>query len=267
MQSRQVSDFIIADAVQTIGTAIPQHVNLVAVSKFHSAEKIYEAYQAGLRVFGENYVSELLLKATHPLLRELPNIQWHFIGHLQSNKAQSLIHSVPHLTCIQSVDTTKLADKLNNALTTPLPPSSTTPFPIYIQINTSAEESKSGIVPGHEKTLVSHIAAHCPALRIAGLMTIGNPDYTSTSANFRCLMDSRARVATILSQPPESLVLSMGMSSDWVNAVEAGATCVRIGTAIFGPRPVKSVVASERGTTPSSASTANNGELEAPSRE
>jgi len=207
---------------------MPVMPRLVAVSKTKPAEAVQEAYEAGQRVFGENYVQEMLDKA--PLLPK--DIQWHFIGHLQSNKVKAIIEGVPNLTMIETVDSTKLADKLNKAVEA----AKRDPLPVMVQVNTSGEESKYGVQPADCVPLAAHIVRKCSGLRLAGLMTIGQPDYSSRPENFTCLAQCREAVAKELGLDPGSLELSMGMSGDFEQAIEMGSTNVRVGSTIFGAR-------------------------------
>lgn len=205
---------------------------LVAVSKTKPAEAVQEAYDAGHRVFGENYVQELLEKAP-----QLPSdCGWHFIGHLQSNKVKALLEGVPNLTMLETVDSEKLASKLDSTVAA----LGRDPLPVLVQVNTSGEESKYGVEPKDCVALARHIHESCKHLRLAGLMTIGMPDYSSRPENFQCLSDCRKAVAEALGLPEAELELSMGMSGDFEQAVEMGSTNVRVGSTIFGARVYKS---------------------------
>lgn len=142
------------------------------------------------------------------------DIQWHFIGHLQSNKVNQVIKTVPNLAAIETVDTEKLADKINKAMETIAP--ERPPLRVFVQVNTSGEESKNGVEPGQPVVdLARYIHERCPRLQLAGLMTIGMPDYTSRPENFKCLNDCRAEAAKALGLDPAALELSMGMSGDF----------------------------------------------------
>jgi len=218
-------------------------VRLVAVSKTKPVELLMEVYEAGQRHFGENYAQELMTKAeTMP-----SDIQWRFIGPLQSNKAAPLVKSLglQKLACIESVSTLKLANKLHNAVTSLLASQSDdendtaeerrTTLGIYIQVNTSGEESKSGINGADQAAaLAAEIRTSCPNLTIQGLMTIGAPgDYSC----FDALVECRSKVAEVLGVDAEKdLELSMGMSGDFEEAIARGATSVRVGSTIFGAR-------------------------------
>lgn len=253
----------ISDSLRKIWSSKPPTVTLVAVSKFQPTESIRAAYDAGQRIFGENYVTELVAKAQDPSLQPLKDIEWHFIGHLQSNKAKILVRDVPNLACVQSVDSTKVADKLDAAAAA----FRKTPLTVFIQVNSSGEAAKSGVEPGQEVALAQHILRKCRNLALGGVMTIGNADYSCGPANFATLRECRESVAAVLAkeeaggtaitpptpmaaggghapsdEPPTApqprLHLSMGMSADWPAAVDAGSTLVRVGMAIFGSRPV-----------------------------
>jgi len=191
-------------------------VTLVAVTKKFPAAVICEAYSLGLRVFGENYVQEFAEK--HPALSGLEDAQFHLIGHLQSNKARlatELFHTV------ETVDSEKLARRLNEAGKS---------LEVMIEVKLSPEGSKAGAAPEELPSLIEAIRA-CSNLKLTGLMTMPpwNPDSETTRPYFRRL----AEFARIHKLPK----LSMGMSHDLEAAIEEGATHVRVGTALFGPRP------------------------------
>ncbi|KAI7835585.1 hypothetical protein COHA_010507 [Chlorella ohadii] len=204
---------------------------LVAVSKTKPVEAVQEAYDAGHRAFGENYVQELVEKAP-----QLPaDISWHFIGHLQSNKVKALLEAVPNLSLLETVDSEKLANKLDSTVAALGRP----PLAVFVQVNTSGEESKYGVEPQDCVALARHIQQGCSNLRLAGLMTIGMPDYSSRPENFQCLSDCRKAVCEALGLAEADVELSMGMSGDFEQAVEMGSTNVRVGSTIFGAREYK----------------------------
>ncbi|XP_026573044.1 pyridoxal phosphate homeostasis protein isoform X2 [Pseudonaja textilis] len=185
---------------QTLPTIPPR---LVAVSKTKPAEMVIEAYNHGQRSFGENYVQELLEKASDSrILSSCPEIKWHFIGHLQKNNVNKLI-VVPNLFMLETVDSIKLADKVNS---TWQKKNSSEKLKIMVQINTSGEMSKHGLPPGELITTVEHILQKCPSLEFVGLMTIGSFGHD----------------------------LSKGPNPDF--QIEVGSTNVRIGSTIFGER-------------------------------
>ncbi|XP_030469711.1 uncharacterized protein LOC115688109 [Syzygium oleosum] len=203
-------------------------VRVVAVSKTKPVALIRQLYDAGHRCFGENYVQEIVDKA--PQLPE--DIEWHFIGNLQSNKVKPLLAGVPNLAVLESVDDEKIANRLDSVVAS----AGRNPLKVFIQVNTSGEESKSGVEPSGCVELAKHVSQSCSNLEFCGLMTIGNLDYTSTPENFKTLANCRSEVCKALEIPEEKCELSMGMSGDFEQAVEMGSTNVRIGSIIFGPR-------------------------------
>ncbi|KAJ4835691.1 hypothetical protein Tsubulata_032544 [Turnera subulata] len=223
----------VRQAAERAGTQ-PELVRVVAVSKTKPVSLIREVYDAGHRCFGENYVQEIVDKA--PQLPE--DIQWHFIGHLQSNKVKTLLGivsnfgAVPNLDMVQGVDNDKIASRLDNVVSS----LGRNPLKVLAQVNTSGEESKSGVDPSGCVRLAEYIKARCPNLVLSGLMTIGMPDYTSTPQNFRTLLNCRQEVCKALGMQEDQFELSMGMSGDFEQAIEMGSTNVRIGSTIFGPR-------------------------------
>ena len=172
------------------------------------------------------------------------DVRWRFIGHLQSNKAAALVKGVPGLECVETVDSLKLATKLDAAVASAASSSAsaeetaqrTVPLPVLVQVNTSGEESKHGVEPSAAAVLAQEIKEKCPNLKVAGLMTIGQPDYSSRPENFVCLAQVRAEVAKALGCEPSELELSMGMSGDYEAAIRMGSTNVRVGSTIFGAR-------------------------------
>ncbi len=201
-------------------------VRLVAVSKTKSSSDIQMIFeQTGHRHFGENYFQELVEKA-----KVLPSeINWHFIGHLQSSKATRLIREVPNLYVVETVDSEKLASKLNNACNN----SGRDILNVFIQVDTSGEVTKSGVSEDELIPLVDFITQQCPKLALKGLMTIGAPGDFSC---FNKLVYQRNVVAQHLGLEEASLELSMGMSGDFEEAIAQGATSVRVGSTIFGDR-------------------------------
>eukprot|EP00002_Diphylleia_rotans_P008303 TRINITY_DN1806_c0_g1_i2.p1 TRINITY_DN1806_c0_g1~~TRINITY_DN1806_c0_g1_i2.p1 ORF type:complete len:235 (-),score=44.40 TRINITY_DN1806_c0_g1_i2:72-776(-) len=200
---------------------------LVAVSKTKPAELLQQVYDAGCRHFGENYVQELVEKA--PTLPS--DIEWHFIGHLQSNKVKTVL-SVPNLAVIESVHSIKLANMIQQELVK----INRSSLKVFIQVNTSLEESKSGVEEVDVIPLAKHIVSSCPNVKLAGLMTIGAPTAGSRPDDFLKLSEFRERIARELNLSPSELELSMGMSADFELAIEHGSTNVRVGSTIFGER-------------------------------
>lgn len=205
-------------------------VRLVAVSKTKPAAAVAAAYATGHRHFGENYVQEILTKCT-----ELPSdVQWHFIGHLQSNKARALTKGVPSLACVETVDSAKLARLLNAGAAEA---ERAVRLRVMVQVNTSGEASKAGVAPSDCVAVCRAVAEECPALELAGLMTIGAPDYSGCrTEDFECLRRCRSEVAEALGVEIAALELSMGMSGDFERAILEGSTSVRVGSSIFGAR-------------------------------
>jgi pyridoxal phosphate enzyme (YggS family) len=207
----------------------PEQIALMAVTKTHLPEKIREAYHAGVRLFGEKRVQEVARKA--PALADLSAAAWHMIGHLQSNKAGK---AVELFGAVDSVDSVKLAEKLNSAAR-----DQQKVIKVLLEINVGGEEAKSGLPPDSkelENLLLS--APRFEALRVLGLMTV--PPFTATPEGarpyFRKLCQIRGAIAKRKLASIAMDVLSMGMSHDFEVAIEEGSTCVRVGTAIFGER-------------------------------
>ena len=215
-------------AIQRAQEASPyqQQVKLVAVSKAQPAEAIRAAYEAGQKLFGENYLQEALEKQA--LLSDL-NIEWHFIGPIQSNKTQPISQN---FSWVHSVDRLKIAQRLNDARPEHLPP-----LQICLQVNVSQETSKSGAEPDELAALASQIQ-HMHKLKLRGLMAIPAPSNNETEqmTQFRQV---RQCYDALLAQGFELDTLSIGMSEDYQAAISQGATFVRIGSALFGARPTK----------------------------
>lgn len=201
----------------------------MGVSKTFSADSIREAYAAGLRVFGENRVQEFAGKID--ALRGLPNSEWHFIGHLQTNKAAK---AVDLFDAVDSVDSVRMAEKLNASAS-----SAGKVLPVLIEINVGGETAKNGVAPGSDELdLILGGAPQWTSLKISGLMTV--PPYTEDPEGsrpyFRQLHEIRDNIRARKLLSINMTSLSMGMSHDFEVAIEEGATCVRVGTAIFGSR-------------------------------
>jgi len=209
-----------------------EDITLLAVSKTHPPERIREAYANGLRLFGENRVQEFAGKAGP--LGDLAGAEWHMIGHLQTNKAAK---AVELFRAVDSVDSVKLAEKLDataHAMGKKLS--------VLIEINVAGEAAKSGVAPdSHELEELLSSAQRFGALEFRGLMTI--PPFADEPEEarpyFRKLRELRDAIAGRKLPAIGMDVLSMGMSHDFEVAIEEGATCVRVGTAIFGEREKK----------------------------
>ena len=219
----------LTDAALAAGFPPSAAPRLVAVSKTKPVPLLQEAYDAGQRSFGENYVQELVDKAP-----QMPaDVEWRFIGKLQSNKAKPLVHGVPSLAVIETVDSEKLANKLQNAVASLEPPREA-PLGVMVQVNTSPwEGSKGGVLAEDAPGLAAHIVNGCPGLKLLGLMTIGAPGEDKC---FDTLCTCREAVAEKLGVSTDTLELSMGMSSDFEKAIAKGSSSVRVGSSIFGAR-------------------------------
>lgn len=206
-----------------------EDVVLMAVSKTFPAARIREAYDAGIRIFGENRVQEFSQK-TNALLG-LPDIEWHMIGHLQSNKAAA---AAELFNGIDSLDSLKLAEKLNASAR-----KLGKKLGVLIEVNVGGETAKSGLAPDVEE--LENLLTSAPGLvhlEFRGLMTV--PPFTEDAERarpcFRKLRGLRDQIAARNLPAIRMDVLSMGMSHDFEIAIEEGSTCVRVGTAIFGER-------------------------------
>ena len=207
----------------------PEEVTLMAVSKTFAPECIREAYAAGLRVFGENRIQEFTGKAT--ALADLKNADWHMIGHLQTNKTAK---AVELFTTIASVDSLRLAEKLNSAAQ-----QVGKKLRALIEINVGGETAKSGMPPeSPEFEGLLRAASRLEHMEFLGLMTIPpfSEDPQQMRPYFRKLRKLRDEIQARKLPNLSMHVLSMGMSHDFEVAIEEGSSCVRIGTAIFGER-------------------------------
>ena len=211
----------IVTAIAQIKHELPSTVQLVAVSKFKPVEDIRLAYDAGQRLFGENRPQELAQKA-----KLLPDdIQWHFIGHLQTNKVKLIL---PFVTLIHSVDSEHLLaeiDRQARALGKRVD--------CLLEVHIARETTKQGLLPEEAEALARHIGDY-PNVRLRGVM--GMATFTDDSAEVRQEVRTLKALSQRLSDIPDCDQVSMGMSEDWRIAVEEGTTLVRIGTSIFGKR-------------------------------
>ena len=222
---------MVTQALHTLRAALPSGVRLVAVSKFHPVERLMEAYDAGQRLFGENRPQELAAKAP-----QMPSdVQWHFIGHLQTNKLKLVL---PYVTMVQSVDSFHLLEAINNWCI-----ANSKCVDILLELHLGAEETKTGFteeeilsIVGEAKEVSEGVPAPLTGVRIRGLMGMATntDDMSVVEADF-------ARIEALFNKIkalgiPGFDQLSIGMSGDWPLAVRHGATMVRIGTDIFGPR-------------------------------
>lgn len=200
-------------------------VELLAVSKTHPAAAVRAAAAAGQRSFGENRVQELARKAEE--LGDVPDLRWHLIGSLQTNKVRELL-AVKGLVLVHSLDRARLADELQRELAR-----TGAQLDVLLQIHATGEASKHGIAPDDAPALLAHVVARCPALRVQGLMAMG-PAVGDPLPVFRRIASLRDDLRSRSRLPLP--VLSLGMSGDLDAAIAAGSTLVRVGSAIFGAR-------------------------------
>ncbi len=215
----------IADAALKAGRE-PSEITLVAVTKTFGKGTIEQAAATGLRTFGENRVQEAAEKI--PVLSE--SFKWHMIGHVQSNKAKQVVGL---FDCVQSVDSTRLAEALDRHVA-----NQGRDLSILLQVNVSGKESQSGFAPAELPAVARHVGA-LSSLRVEGLMTIASftDDEATLRAEFRTVRELRDRLQSVLPDHP-CQELSMGMTNDYPIAIEEGATIVRVGRALFGEHPV-----------------------------
>jgi hypothetical protein len=207
----------ISERLAQVRTAIPPAVTLVAVSKTQPPEAIREAYAAGQRDFGENYAQEWRAKAEQ--LADLPDLVWHFIGSLQTNKAKYLAGAV---RWVHTVDRAELARELSKRCV-----QRGATLRVLLEVNVAREPQKAGCAP-EEAAILADEVRRLPALELRGLMCVP-PAEGDPRPHFAALRGLARELAV-----PD---LSMGMSGDWREAIAEGSTIVRIGTAIFGARP------------------------------
>lgn len=224
----------IGERLVQLQQTLPEQVRLVAVSKFHPTEVIVEAYEAGQRIFAESRVQELMAK--HDELSSVYlDLQWHFIGPLQSNKVKYL---APFVHMIESVDSYKLINEINkHAL------KNQRSISILLEVHVAKEEEKSGFEPDELMEVIEHLyynAANYTGIKLCGLMAIATNTEDTVQLNEEfSLMQTlwhRVRSSGLLVHPEHFSELSMGMSNDYQMAITHGATLVRIGSAIFGER-------------------------------
>ena len=216
---------MIEDNLNRIKSELPSEVKLVAVSKFHPLEAILEAYQAGQTVFGENRPQELSMKAV-----QLPqDIEWHFLGHLQTNKLKMVL---PYATLVQSVDSVHLLEAIDNWGS-----ANDKVISVLLELHIGAEETKQGF---HEEEILDILfhAEDYKYIRFCGLMGMAShtDDQEVINADFERIDTFMAYLVDLFPELKDFNQLSIGMSDDWRIAVQHGSTMVRIGTAIFGAR-------------------------------
>jgi pyridoxal phosphate enzyme (YggS family) len=206
----------------------PSEVRLLLATKTQSTDRIITALKSDATLIGENRVQEVISKAAD--LAPFPH-ETHFIGHLQANKINQLLD---HINCLQTLDSTDLARKLDARLD-----ARGRRLDVLIQVNVSGESAKSGVPPQRALDLLASVAAF-PRLTVRGFMTVGlnSPDSAAVRAGYRTLAALRdSSVADRVPNAGTATELSMGMSGDFVDAIAEGATIVRLGSAVFGQRP------------------------------
>ena len=220
---------MIRENLQALLAQIPSGVQLVAVSKFHPLENILEAYDAGQRIFAESRPQELAEKVSRLDASKYPDIEWHFIGHLQTNKLKMVL---PYVSLVQSVDSVHLLQdiqkwgKANDRI-----------INVLLEVHIGAEETKQGF---HEEEVVDLLfdSEKYPNIRFCGLMAMAShtSDESVIDADFERIDTFMAYLVDLFPELTSFNQLSIGMSDDWKIAVNHGATIIRIGTAIFGNR-------------------------------
>lgn len=216
---------LIATKIKEINSELPQGVRLVAVSKFHPAECIMEAYNAGQRLFGENRPQEFAAKC-----KVLPNdIEWHFIGHLQTNKLKLVL---PYAHMVQSVDSLHLLEDIEKWSA-----SAGKTVRVLLELHLGAEETKHGLSEEEILSILDSVSMY-PHVSFCGLMGMATntDDEAIVRADFMRIAALKNKINSLHPELSEFRELSIGMSEDYKIAIECGATMVRIGSDIFGPR-------------------------------
>jgi len=210
----------------------PRTVTIMGASKAQSLNQIRQAAELGVLDMGENYAQELLTKA--PLCLDT-KIRWHYIGRLQSNKIK---HLIPYVTSMSSIDSLELAERVGRSVQEL--ETAKGPMPILIQVNQGSERQKSGLAPSVIENLYSRFL-QIKGVVVVGLMSIPpqTKDKDRTRGHFKEMKMLFDKLKAIHTNPSAFQYLSMGMSADYEIAIEEGANIVRIGEALFGPRPAK----------------------------
>lgn len=220
---------MIKDKLQQINGELPSGVKLVAVSKFHPGEAIREAYEAGQRVFGESRPQEFAAKIE--ALSDLFDIEWHFIGHLQTNKLKLVL---PHVSLVQSVDSEHLLSEIDR-----WGRENGRRVNVLLEMHLGAEETKQGFTEEELLDLMFRLSdGKFPNVNVCGLMGMATntDDMETVDADFERIDSYMAYLVDLFPEMTEFTQLSIGMSGDWKIALRHGATMVRIGSAIFGER-------------------------------
>ena len=220
---------MIKERISELVSNLPSGVQLVAVSKFHPLEAVLEAYGAGQRIFAESRPQELLSKVNALDTNAYPDLQWHFIGHLQTNKLKMVL---PYVSLVQSVDSRHLLDEIQKWAR-----ANDKTVSVLLELHIGAEETKQGF---HEEEIVDLLfdAANYSHIRFCGLMGMAShtDDEATIDADFDRIDSFMAYLVDLFPELEDFRQLSIGMSDDWQIALRHGATMVRIGTAIFGSR-------------------------------
>ncbi|CAI4223772.1 unnamed protein product [Auanema sp. JU1783] len=222
----------IEDAVSS--SPLTNHCNLVAVSKTKPVELIEACIEGGQWDFGENYVNELEEKS-QSLHEKFPSIRWHFIGQVQSNKIPKICNS-PGLYAVHTLESEKHCLAFNKEFV-----KKNQELNVLVQVNTSKEEQKGGLLADDAVKLAHFIRESCSNLKFLGFMTIGSFDNSHAIPNpdFDELFKVRSQFSLQSGVAEEKIELSMGMSDDYVQAIQQGSTVVRVGSKIFGARIYK----------------------------
>ncbi len=215
----------ITENVKKILAELPSGVTLVAAAKTRTAAEVREAFEAGVAVMGENYLQDA--RAVMPEVSD--KIVWHFIGHVQKNKVKHVVKLFDMIETVDSLDLAEIIDSQARKLDKVMP--------VLVEVNSGRETQKNGVMPEDVEALIRRLAAFAN-IRVCGLMTMG-PWVDDPEELRPCFRETRElfdRIADLALPGVEMRQLSMGMSESFRVAVEEGATLVRIGTAIFGPR-------------------------------
>lgn len=213
----------IADAARACGRD-PASITRIVITKFHPAALVAQLHALGVADVGENRQQELAAKRTAV---PIPELRWHFVGQVQTNKARAVRRDAD---VVHSVDRPRLADALDGAA-----PDDTRRLDVLIQVNLADDPSRGGVAPAGIEELAEHILARCPTLTLRGVMAVA-PLGEPPAAAFGRLAESAARLRAV---HPAAGWISAGMSGDFPEAIAAGATHLRIGSAITGPRPAR----------------------------
>lgn len=217
-------DARIADAARSAGRD-PSELTRIVVTKFHPASLVARLHALGVRDVGENRQQELTAKRADPTVP--PDLTWHFIGQAQTNKARAIRAAA---SVVHSVDRPRLADALHAA-----DPDAAVPLDVLLQVNLTDDPGRGGVAPAEVAPLAEHVVAHCPSLRVRGVMAVAPLAAAPAEAFTRLAAAAEATRAVV----PDAAWISAGMSGDFAEAIAAGATHLRIGTAITGPRAVR----------------------------